>query len=102
MYSLAAYFRLYGQEYSYKHFIFYGIMFILVNFSSVIAFDLISLKWAFLGKYALYFCAEMMRPFVILGSTCLMLGFSRLEIPHNRFINLLASETFGVYMLHDD
>ena len=43
-----------------------------------------------------------MKPMVIISSLCLLLGFRSLDIPHSKIINLLASATFGVYLIHDN
>ena len=32
----------------------------------------------------------------------MLIGFNSLKIPHSKIINLLASATFGVYLIHDN
>ena len=43
----------------------------------------------------------MMKPFTILAAISLLLGFRKINISYNKFINILAFATFGVYLLHD-
>ena len=101
-YSIAGYFRLWGKDFGSKKFIWYGVLGIAINFASVVLLDIIGLYIPFAGKHVLYFCSGMMKPMVIISSLCLLLGFRQLDIPHNKFINLLASATFGVYLIHDN
>ncbi|MBQ7216169.1 MAG: acyltransferase family protein [Synergistaceae bacterium] len=102
VYSLAGYFRLWGKDSGSKKFIWYGVLGISINFVSVVLLDIIGLYVPFAGKHALYFCGGMMKPMVILSSLCLLLGFRSLNIPHSKIINILASATFGVYLIHDN
>ena len=101
LYSLAGYVRLWADDFGDKKFIWLGFSFIILNFLSVIVFDIIGLKFTFLGQKALYLC-EMMRPFTILAVLCLLIGFKHIDIKHNRIINIIASATFGVYLIHDN
>ncbi len=101
LYSLAGYFRLWASDFGNKKFILYGITCILVNYVSAILLDVIGLKIQLAARGSIYFFG-MMRPFTILGTLCLLLGFRSLEIPHSKIINLLASATFGVYLIHDN
>lgn len=101
LYSIAGYIQLWGKDFENKNFIYYGIGLIGLNFLLVIFFDLIGIKISVFGRSATYF-SGMMRPFTLLATLCLLCGFSSLEIKHNRLINILASATFGVYLIHDN
>jgi len=100
LYSLAAYFRLWGQDFGNKKFIFYGIGFLLLNFLLTVSLDFAGLKIPALGTYASYF-SGMMSPLSILWTLFLFLGFLGLNIK-NKFINLIGAATFGVYLIHED
>ncbi len=39
---------------------------------------------------------------VMLCALCIFCAFRSLRIPHNRVINLIASTTFGVYLIHEN
>ena len=101
LYSLAGYFRLWAKDFGDKKYIFYGSIFITINFMSTILFDLLGLKFPIFGKGAAYFY-DMMRPFTILAASSLLLGFRKLDVKYNKLINKLASATFGIYLIHDN
>jgi len=100
LYSLAGYFRLHDPEFGNKKFILYGIGFLLVNCLLIIFINVILLKFPSIGWKPLYFVG-MLRPFTVLGTLCLFLGFRKLNIKNNNFINLRAAATFGVYLIHE-
>ena len=106
LYSLAGYFSLWEKDFGSKKFIFYGLFFIMLNFLSAIFLDVVGLKISIAGKHALYFIEPrhevgMMRPFTILATVCLLIGFRSLKIRYNKIINIIASATFGVYLIHE-
>ena len=101
LYSLSGYVRLWAYDFGNKKFIWLGLSFILLNFLSVIVFDIIGLKITFVGQRATYLYG-MMRPFTLLAVLCLLIGFRHLDIRNNRIINIIASATFGVYLIHDN
>ena len=101
LYSLAAYFRICNESFGNKKFIFYGFCFLALNFFLAVCLDFIGLKIPFAGANAAYFY-NMMSPFTILGTVCLFLGFRKLHVKYNKFINVIASSTFGVYLIHED
>jgi len=100
LYSLAAYFRLWGKDFGDKKFILYGIFFLFINFLWAVVCDFILLEFPFLKLNALYFYS-MMSFFTVLGTLCLFLGFRKLHIKNNKLINIIASATFGVYLIHE-
>lgn len=100
IYSLGGYIRLWADDFGSKKFIWPGIAFILLNFLSVIVLDILGLKFTFLGQNAAYLCG-MMRPFTLIASLCMLISFRHLDIKHNKIINVIASATFGVYLIHD-
>ena len=101
LYSLAGYIRLWCKDLAGRKYLLYALACIGLNFLSVIVLDVIGLKIPIVGKHALYF-AEMMRPFTILAVVCLLVGFRSMNITYSKIINLLASATFGVYLIHDN
>lgn len=50
----------------------------------------------------IYFYRPFISPIVIIGSVSLFLGFTELNIKHSKFINVVASCTFGVFLLHSN
>ncbi len=101
LYSLAGYVRLHAEDFENRKYILYGLACICINFLSVITFDIIGLKYSLFAREAYHFLG-MMRPFTIIAVLCFLVGFKNLNIPHNKIINLVASATFGVYLIHDN
>lgn len=101
LYSIAGYFKIWGKDFGSRKFILYGIIFIALNYLSAVIFDIIGLTVKFFAIKAEHFY-YMTMPFTICASLCLLLGFRSLSIPHNRLINVIASATFGVYLIHEN
>ena len=99
VYCIAAYIRLYAPDFKGRKYIWPGLLCILMNFLSIIALDFVNMKANIVSSY--YFTG-MMGPFTILGCVCLFAGFRGLDIPHSEIINLIASATFGVYLIHEN
>ena len=100
IYSLAGYVRLWADDFGSRKYIIFGAMFALANFLLVVLVDLAALHNAFFERYTEYFLG-MMRPFTVLASMCLFLGFKHLNIS-SRAVNIVASATLGVYLLHEN
>ena len=99
LYSLAGYFRLWAKDFGSKKFIIYGVGFMALNFLSFLCLDVIGRRFPFVGVRALHL-RPLMRPFTILAVVCLFLGFRRLTL-NSKLVNILASATFGVYLIHE-
>lgn len=101
LYSIAGYIRLYGVNgrfTSKQYFLFYVICSILTYSSSVI---LLRSKRSLFSGYSTYFY-EQEKLTILLISLCLFLCFLTLKMNYHKWINTLASATFGVYLLHDN
>ena len=101
LYCLAGYLRLHAEDYGSRKYILYGLAFVGVNFLSVIALDIAGTRHPYFAKMSSYFLG-MMRPFTVLAVLCLVIGFRSLNIPSSKIINVIASATFGVYLIHDN
>ncbi|MBQ6772510.1 MAG: acyltransferase family protein [Synergistaceae bacterium] len=102
LYSLAGYIRIYKQdsEFGSRKYILYAFMFVAINFMSAVILDLLGFIYAYFAERSTYLY-DMMRPFTILAAVCFLIGFKHLNISYNKLINILASATFGVYLIHD-
>ncbi len=49
-----------------------------------------------------YFYRPFQSPIIIIGAVSLFVGFTELDIKYNKFINVVASCTFGVFLLHSN
>lgn len=101
IYSIAGYFRLWAEDFGSSKFILYGLLFTLADIFGAAFFDFTGLYNSYLGSMAMSF-AGMMKPFTLLSALCFLLGFRKLSVSTDKFINAAAGATFGVYMLHEN
>ena len=103
LYLIAAYIKKYPINFFTKcrANILLALMFYCLIILSVIAFDLIGIKYAIFSKYATYFMEINKLPLVACSIT-LFLGFKNVRIGANSFINGIAECMFGVYLIHDN
>lgn len=103
LYALAGYIRLYGllDSVRAKTCILLAVLTSMLTFLSAVIFDILGLKINFFSEHATYFF-EMQKLPILITSVLLFLGFSRIDIGSNRVINIVASATFGVYLIHDN
>lgn len=102
LYAIAGYIRIYGlnKKFTTRHyFLFYFVLSILTYLSSVI-FTLMGTKWPVFAAHARYFYGQEKLP-VLLISVSLFMIFATLTINYYKWINILASASFGVYLIHD-
>lgn len=103
LYFVAAYIRLYPETFklSNKRYSLTAISLFIMTFMSAVIFDIIGLKFAVFSKFAIHFFGQNQLPIVLI-SICLLIVFLRIDLGHRTWINVIASATFGVYLLHDD
>ena len=103
LYSLGGYFRLWGSNVGSNKFILYGLGFIAVSYLIIVISDIIGQNFPFFDIHIIYFyLLAMTRPFPLAVALCLLIGFRSLRVPYSKIINLMASATFGVYLIHDN
>ena len=98
LYCFAAYIRMWREDLAGRKYLSFGVLCIMMNFITVVILDIVNMRIKISADYFL----GMMRPLTLLGSVCLLLGFRRLNMPQSKFINIIASATFGVYLIHDN
>lgn len=103
LYSIASYCRLYPNKYTlkYKLNLYLSLLMYFTTILSVVIFDLIGIKVSLFDKYATYFMGGNKIPIAIC-SISLFLTFKNLNIRSNKFINTVASTTFGIYLIHEN
>lgn len=105
LYSMAGYIRLYRLLDSIRTKTCLLIAFIIsmLTYLSVVFFDLLGLglKVSALSEHASYLFGMQKLP-ALLISIFLFLGFSKLEIGSIKIVNIVASASFGVYLIHDN
>lgn len=77
-----------------------SIILYLITFSLSFGLDFISSKFDFFTRYAETFF-EMDKLLILLITLFLFISFTKIEIKYNKFINLISSTTFGIYLIHD-
>ena len=102
LYTLAGYIRLYGLNPKFKrtHYLLMFIAFTTITFLSTVILVLLSKKIPVLQYYTTYLYAQN-RLSMLLMSVTLFMVFVHTTIKHNKFVNLVSSTTFGIYLIHD-
>ncbi len=103
LYSIAGYIRLYGLniKYTTKHYFLCYLIGSALTYSSSIIFTVLGSKWDFFAQHITYFYGQ--EKLTILSiSLCLFMCFSTLKMNYHKWINTIASATFGVYLIHDN
>ena len=78
-----------------------SIIIAILTFISVIVFDFIGIRIPTAGEHATYLFGLQKIPTMII-SILIFVGFINLKIKNNKFINIIASTTFGIYLIHDN
>lgn len=93
LYSISAYIKLYGDNWKISS----ENCFIILVIISFITYCVVSI---FYMTSTYLFAMESLPIFLI--SLLLFLGFKNSNIKDNKFINKIASTTFGIYLIHDN
>lgn len=106
LYSIAGYIKLYPEDFSRGKSFYRKWMFILwgLSFLSAVVLDLLGFKFAKCAEYATHF-SGMQHINIVLTAVCMFLTFMEVSVGKNGYskaVNLVASTTFAVYLIHDD
>lgn len=103
LYTISGYIKLHlnNTKLSGKKSILIALLFLIIYFSILIIYYFVGLKFPFFAKRVTSFF-EMQKLPIVLISIFLFIGFLNLKIKYNKIINLIASATFGVYLIHDN
>lgn len=102
LYVIAGYARIYGfnpRFTSGHYFLFSGIVSAFTYLSSV-GFSILGTKSSIFFYHASYFYGQEKLPILLISLT-LFMGFATLKMEYHKWINVTASATFGVYLIHD-
>lgn len=103
VYAIASFIRLYHNDLSHKA-SFYFLLFLIFAFASFLLFILFDhfgyQTESFGSQVSDYFTPQYLTIFP--SAVSLFLFFKSLNIKYSKFINILASATFGVYLIHDN
>ena len=103
LYAIAGYARLYGfnKIYTTKKYFILCLIFFALTYSSSLMFVVLGARWSVFFNHATYFYGMEKLPILLISLT-LFMGFVTLKIDYHKWINTLASATFGVYLIHDN
>lgn len=103
VYTLAGYIRLYGLNNKLKSKHYFALFFVFTAISYIIYSVLTSLgaEWVDTIKYIPYHYGQN-TVHILLVSVSLFMAFATLQMKYHKWINVIASASFGVYLIHDN
>lgn len=102
IYAIAGYARLYGfnPKITTKGYFAMWAVFTALTYLSSLVFTLLATKRSAFSGYITYFYG-MEKISVLLISLTLFMAFATLKMDYHKWINILATAAFGVYLIHD-
>ena len=102
LYCVAAYIRLHGMNshLTQKHYIYLWILFSALRYMSSVILIVIGTKIPYVVRGALAFYSQQ-SILTFLSALSLFMVFKDIKMGYHKWINLVASGTFGVYLIHD-
>ena len=103
LYSVAAYIRLYGLNPRFKcrHYLCFCIVFSLLRYLSSVTLILLGTKVPIASRRYVEFY-ERWSVLTFLSALSMFMVFYSIKMGYNKWINVIASATFGVYLIHDN
>lgn len=102
LYSVASYVRLYGlkSDYVVKHWFLAWLLFLSLRYLSCIILMWLGTKISFAYNHTLFFYG-LQSILTFLSALAFFMIFEKIEMGYHKWINIIASATFGVYLIHD-
>lgn len=102
LYGIARYVNLYGgnQKLQSKHYFSLYFMVLIITYTVSTTFLFLGTKKEEWSTHAIDFF-EIERLPILLMAITLFMGFVTLKMNYHKWINMIASATFGVYLIHD-
>ena len=103
LYCTAGYIRLFdlNQKFGIRQYIGFWLLFSVLRYLSGVTLIILGTRIPFAAKHSLDFY-EISSVLTFLSSLSLFMVFKKIRMGHNRWINLIASAGFGVYLIHDN
>lgn len=103
LYAIAGYEKKYKFriEFTSKHYFKLCFLFSLLTYLCGVIFIVIGKKWNIFATHETYLYGQEKLP-ILLVSLTLFLAFTRWKMNYHKWINITASATFGVYLIHDN
>ena len=104
LYAIAGYVRLYGfnEKFTVKTYFSLWILFSLLTYLSCVILIIIHTKLGALEFVNATYFYGMNTISVLLISLMLFMTFEKLKINNHKWINIISSSTFGIYLIHDN
>ena len=102
LYGIAGYVNLYGgnQKLQSKHYFSLYFMVLIITYTVSTTFLFLGTKKEEWSTHAIDFFEIERLPILLIAIT-LFMGFVTLKMNYHKWINMIASATFGVYLIHD-
>jgi surface polysaccharide O-acyltransferase-like enzyme len=103
IYSLSGYFRLYGLNPKFKnyHYVVTALLVSALTYFSSIVISFLGSRITDFKLGSTYFYNTQSLP-VLMISVCIFMAFTTTNIKNSKSINVVASATFGVYLIHEN
>ncbi len=103
LYSVSAYIRLYdlNLRFTKKYYSCFWLLFSVLRYLSSIILILIGTKISIAAKHPLAFYGTQ-SVLTFLSALSLFMVFKNIRMGYHKWINVIASATFGVYLIHDN
>ena len=102
LYLVSGYARKYGfnPNLKAKQYLIIASISIVFMYGTNFIFTILGCKWGIFFNHANYFFAQNRIPVFVI-SISLFMAFTMINMKYNKWINTIASTTFGVYLIHD-
>lgn len=102
LYCVAGYVRIFGlnPRFTAKSYLGFWLLTSTLRYLSCICLMIIGIKIPFAGEYCIYFYNPQ-SILTFLSALSLFMVFEKCNIGYIKWINIIASATFGVYLIHD-
>ena len=103
LYAIAGYIRKFGlnKKYTTKYYFLFWLIFSILTYLSSVVFTIMGTKWEIFAAHSTYFYGQE-KLSILLTSLSLFMVFTSLKMRYYKWINIIASATFGVYLIHDN
>lgn len=103
IYSLSGYASLYGFNLKFKnyHYALTALCFSVLTYLSSVVISCLDSRITDFELASTYFYGTQSLPVLII-SVCIFMTFASTNIKNSKFINIVASATFGVYLIHEN
>lgn len=103
LYCVAGYVRLFGlnTRFTVKGYAGFWLLFSGLRYLSCVVLTMISAKVSFVSGFILFFY-EPQSILTFLSALSLFMVFEKMDMGHVKGINMVASATFGVYLIHEN